>query len=448
MTDFVDRVRGWFRQAQAAPTERKVVELLARGGISDDPFPSRVSANEFVPGISYFGLRLAGLHIADARRLATERLPLCVCLAEFETGGERRSIPFSIGPDVIRRKLKDAGVADNLGRAAWIELRDMTIVRPTPVNDANLSLYTGLFSVPGDDLVKSLLNVVGTVGTALANPAVGAAIKVADSIYDSFGSLLGYNQVQPLVAALIGSALTDKGSGYLLVANVASDQFDVSRARVVGGRLHWPGEKGGAAVTEFDYSLLALECFDTVAERGTGLAEALFGQPWAAVRKATRRDTANEALDKLKDMISASSELTENDRLKLLTAYAGAAKRLFDGRWPASADGGTRGSGQERGGGVASIQSRLANTAVLLADGDNQIAETLRKAAAQIGRAPDIANPESTDAEATRDADADVILAFAQRVEVPRISAYGPTIARRAAAAIAQAMSSTLHNPN
>jgi hypothetical protein len=117
--EFVDRVRKWFGAAKAAPTERKVAELLAAGGISADKFPDRVSGKEFTSGTTYFGLRLSGLHLVDGRRFLTQRLPLAVCLAEFETAGERRTVPFSIGPDVIRKKLKDAGVKEDLGKPAW-----------------------------------------------------------------------------------------------------------------------------------------------------------------------------------------------------------------------------------------------------------------------------------------------------------------------------------------
>jgi hypothetical protein len=153
-------------------------------------------------------------------------------------------------------------------------------MRPTPANDANLSLYAGLFSVPGDDLVKTLLNVVGTVGTALANPAVAPALKVTETVYDSFGALLGFNQVEQLVAALVGNALTDRGSGYMLIANVDPQTFDVSRAQVVAGRLHWPADQnGGREVMQFDHALLALERFETVAEGFSGAQPAQYRSP-------------------------------------------------------------------------------------------------------------------------------------------------------------------------
>jgi hypothetical protein len=439
VTDFLKRVRGWWSDAKPAPTERKVADMLAGGGVSEDRFPTRVTGDKFIAGTTYFGVRLSGLHLVDARQFATTRLPLCVCLAEFETGGERRAIPFSIGPDVIRKKLQESGITDKVGKAAWIELRDLTIVRPTPTNEANLSLYTGLFSIPGDDLVKTLLNVVGTVGTALGNPAVGPALKVADTVYDSFGALLGFNQVQQVVAALIGNALTERGSGYLLVANARPETYDVRQGRVIDGRLHWPADhENGQAVVEFDHALVALERFDTVAEKGTGLAEGLFGQPWAAVRKATRRDLAEEALDKLRDAISGSPDLTEDDRLKLLTAYAGAAEKLIALRWPGKA------IGIGRGGAEVAFQTRLDDAAARLeksgTGADSEIAGRVRAASEALGGVPELHDPDSTDIEKTREKDEDTILTFAQEIgaQLSKVNQSGD--ARRAAATVAHAV--------
>lgn len=439
--DLIERIAGWWKGAKSAPTERKVADMLAKGGVENDRFPTRVSGDKFEAGTTYFGLRLSGIHLVDARHFATERLPLCVCLAEFQTGGERRSIPFSIGPDVIRKRLQGAGINDT-GKSAWIELRDITIVRPTPTNDGNLSLYTGLFSVPGDDLVKTLLNVVGTVGTALANPAVGAAMKVSETVYDSFGSLLGYNQVEQEVAALIGNALTEQGSGYLLVADVAPKDFDLTKARVKDGRLCWPsGQHDGNPVTEFDHLLLALERFDTVAEKGTGLAEALFGQPWAAVRNATRPETATEALEKLRDAIAASSDLIEDDRLKLLTAYGTVAGKLIAARWPAKAAAVQEGS---RGDGLNDLRTRLEDTVAQLdrqPGGNNQqVSDRLGIAAQAIRSAGALSSPDKPDSSEIREADMDAILGLAKSITLPKPHGDGGAVARRAAAVVARAI--------
>src|SRR5262249_6266039 len=226
----------------------------------------------------------------------------------------------------IQQRLRQVGIADAKdAKPAWIELRDLTVLKPTPVSGGNLSLYTGLFSVPGNDLIKTLLDVVGTVGSSIGGAAIGPGLKVAETVYDSFGTLLGLKDIQQVAAALIGNALTEQGSGYLLIANSSEHEANLPHMRVVGGRLCWPrdGTKAGAPVIEFDHALLALERYDTIVEK-TGLAPVLFEQPWAATRAAIGRGDKPEtsaAYDKLMTAIYASSDLTEQDRIALIGGY-------------------------------------------------------------------------------------------------------------------------------
>src|SRR5262249_3629071 len=194
----------------------------------------------------------------------------------------------------------------------------------------------------------------------------------------------------------------------------------------------------GKAVVEFDHALIALEYFDTVAEKGTGLAEALFGQPWSAVRKASKPDLAEEALEKLRDAISASPDLTEDDRLKLLTAYAGAAGKLIAARWPNKA------VAAGRGGAGGWLQTRLDDAVARLDNsgvpGDKEIAGSLRVASGALATVPDLNMPDSTDIDKTRARDEDTILNFAKAIGVELRESGHAGDARRAAAVIAHAV--------
>jgi hypothetical protein len=287
-----------------------------------DPFPKLVAGDEFVPGGSYFGIRLAGLNLARARRFATQILPLGVCLAEFGRPGAEQSLPFSIGPDVIRQRLKSAGISD-AGEAdkAWIELGDLTVLRPTPVRSGNLSLFVGLYAVPGDDLVKTLLNVMGDLGGSLGISGLAPAVKTAETVYGGFGALLGLNTLQPLVEALNGRALLGTGSGYLIVANVPEDTLDERNLFVKEGALR---DAGGKLVTDFDYCLVAIEHYSSIVEDATDLAPDLLEEHAQAVQKSMDdRDQAGyeRSLDSLIGRIQASTELIETDKDRLVPGY-------------------------------------------------------------------------------------------------------------------------------
>jgi hypothetical protein len=291
--------------------------------VSDkDPFPKLVAGDPFVPGGSYFGIRLAGLNLARAKRFATQILPLGVCLAEFGRPGAELSIPFSIGPDVIRQRLRNAGISD-AGEAdkAWIEFRDLTVLRPTPVRSGNLSLFVGLYAVPGDDLVKTLLNVMGDLGGALGISGLAPAIKTAETVYGGFGALLGLNTLQPLVEALNGRALLGTGSGYLVVGNVPEDTLEQRNLFVKEGALR---HVDGRLVTDFDYCLIAVEHHSSIVEEANELAPDLFEEPAQEVQKTLDdRDQAGyaRALDDLIGRIQRSTELIETDKDRLVSGY-------------------------------------------------------------------------------------------------------------------------------
>src|SRR6202011_5443879 len=50
-------------EVRHAPVERKEAVMLPPDRVKDDPFPSLVDGQKFQSGGSYFGVRLAGLHV-------------------------------------------------------------------------------------------------------------------------------------------------------------------------------------------------------------------------------------------------------------------------------------------------------------------------------------------------------------------------------------------------
>ena len=320
-----DSLGGARAAIEGAPVRRRIAAMIPAGRVAldEDPAPDLVRGEPFAPGGCYFGVRLAGLHLTQARRYAKEQLPLCICMAEFSCAGEPRSLPFSIGPGVIRDRLKNAGVQEAEGAdQAWIELRDITIVRPTPVGTGNLSLFVGLYSVEGDDLVRTLLNVVGDLGGSLGAAAVGPAVKVAEAVYGGFAALLRLDPVQAKAEALNGRALAQTGSGYLLVGNAEAAALDARSLNVRRGQLCEGG--GGGMVTDFDYCLVAIERYASLVEETTGLAPEMFGRTWRDALTALAEGDADAAArmrGRLLSEILGTPDLIEADRDLLAASY-------------------------------------------------------------------------------------------------------------------------------
>ena len=350
--DLVQPVRA---KVVGAPVQRQLARMVPndRVELDKDPFPKLVAGDKFVPGGSYFSVRLAGLNLARARRFTTELLPLCVCLAEFGRPGAERSVPFSIGPDVIRQRLKSAGISDAAGaEKAWIELRDLTVLRPTPVRNGNLSLFVGLYAVPGGDLVKTLLNVMGDLGGSLGAAGLTPAVKTAEAVYGGFGTLLGLDTLQPQVEALNGRALPGTGSGYLIVASVPDKALEERNLFVREGALR---DAAGTLITDFDYCLVTIEHHSSIVEEATDLAPDLFEEPTQAVQKTLEdHDQAGygQALDRLIGQIQASAELIEADKDQLVPGYVSLFEKRAKQRFRSPE--GDRGSATRgRGSGIA-----------------------------------------------------------------------------------------------
>lgn len=310
-------------KARGASTLPRLVEWIEGPRVRHDPQPTLVDGQAFVPGECYFSLRLAGLHLKDSRRFAQKVLPLCICLAEFRLVGKPQTVPFSLGPDTIRQRLQAAHAAvpqkDDELRSGWVELRDIEIVRPRPVSLANLGTFIGLYAVPGDDVARTLLNVMGTISQAFGG-TLAPPLAIAEKVYAGFTALLGVNGVMPEVEALHGDML--RKSGYLLVSNAPEDSPLKGKLFVSGGRLRKGEEPDSPLVTDFDYCLLAVQWRETVVEANS-TAPDLFGMQWLEVVNAFDgpEGAAWAAYRKLQRTIYGSTELIARDRDALLAGY-------------------------------------------------------------------------------------------------------------------------------
>ena len=308
--------------ARGAPAVPRLVEWIDAARVRNDPKPDLIDGKPFVPGDCYFELRLAGLHLKDARRLTQELLPLCVCLAEFRQSGTRQTVPFSLGPDTIRQRLqpvfKDQKQADQ-PHPGWVELRDIEIVRPTPMSLDNLDAFVGLYAVPGGDIARTLLNVMGTIGQAFGG-AISPALAVAEKVYDGFTTLLVVNGVTPEVEAMHGDLL--KNSGYLLISNERENSPLKGKLFVSGGRLREGDKDDSTLVTGFDYCLLAVQRHDTIIDV-SNTAPDLFGGYWTNVINAFNEsdEAAATAFKRLQRTIYGSADLIARDRDALIAGY-------------------------------------------------------------------------------------------------------------------------------
>ncbi|WP_207483957.1 hypothetical protein [Arenibaculum pallidiluteum] len=368
-----------FRKAAAGiRSEARVplmVEWMGPERIANDRHADAFWGREFKPNATYFSISLAGLHLKDARLFGTQYLPLCLCLAEFQRGGKPQAVPFSIGPDTIMQKMaaarsgEDGADTGHAPTPGWVELHDLTIVRPTPVTLENVQVYVGLYAVPGSDIARTLLNVMGDLGQAFG-VATAPIIGIAEKVYDGFGKLLGLDGVRSVTEALHGRIL--QRSGYFLVSNAPENHPGKDAMWVNGGRLRNGPDRDSTLVTDFDYCLMSVEIRDSVVDDAS-IAPDMFGVQWAAVVSAYGEavpEAPKAAFRRLLMSIYGSPDLTVRDRDLLVAGYTAEFTRIDNVLGPASggAQLGTRGQSETLVSGLGEftpVYDRLTSTEVI-----------------------------------------------------------------------------------
>jgi len=205
-------------------------------------------------------------------------------------------------------------------------------------------LFVGLYAVPGDDVVETLLNVMSDLGGSLGAAGMAPAIHTAKAVYGGFGSLLGLNKVQPQAEAINGRALPGTGSGYLLVAHAPNDTLEKRDLRVREGALRDPA---GNLVVDFDYCLVAIEHHASIVDAASETAPDLFEDAAAMVQRTLDEpDQASyvRVLNKLIGQIQASSEIVEADKDRLISGYVSLFEKRAKQRLPQTSAG--RGAAQ------------------------------------------------------------------------------------------------------
>jgi hypothetical protein len=211
------------------------------------------------------------------------------------------------------------------------------------VGNGNLSLFVGLYAVPGDDVVRTLLNVMGDLGGSLGATALTPAVGTAKAVYGGFSALLGLDQIQPQVEALNGRALPGTGSGYLLVARAPEDALEKRNLYVREGALR---DAAGKLVVDFDYCLVAIEHYTSIVETATETAPDLFEDAAAAVQTSLNdadQPGYTRALNMLIGQIQTSNQVIEADKDRLIAGYASLFEKRAKQRLPQQAA--TRGLG-------------------------------------------------------------------------------------------------------
>ena len=170
---------------------RTLVEIPADHILSPFAGPTPI-----LPEKHYFGIVVDELFLASSRRWGTEYEPMVLAITEFTHAGKPASLPFIVGPKLL-------GNIPNTQTAAAPEgmlYRQIRVAGIHPFRGGTVVSTVVLCQLRRQDHLRDLLKVVENVAGAVPFGAeLGTYTRLADTLLDGIGTLLGNQDTEPLV---------------------------------------------------------------------------------------------------------------------------------------------------------------------------------------------------------------------------------------------------------
>jgi hypothetical protein len=220
-----------------------------------------------VAGANYFELRLSQMHLLDRREYWREFIPVASFATEFLFAGERRIVPFVVGPQLLAQ-------VEHVRSGDSVEYLNRRIAGPYPYAGDDVNVFSGLFRVAASNWAKQSLSLVENVAKAFDVSKLTAYLDLAAPLVDGLEGLLAMDDVEPRLSIDRSyTGVDDDGrlDGHKLRAGyevIVSSQAPLSREeqskfRVRDGRLF--RSDPGTALKEYtasDYMVLEIRCLD------------------------------------------------------------------------------------------------------------------------------------------------------------------------------------------
>ena len=296
------------------PAAQKIYYRFPDDHVLDTGYTSRV----FERDQAYFTISLSEMFLADARKLWQGFAPLTIAAAEFQYAGQRQSVPFVVGKDLlasIQAYLKDQNV----------EYRNTKIFGPCPCAGGAVSLFVGLFQTPLNSPSTEFFSILGDIAGAFELTGLSGYLPVAKVVTAGLSRLLGLSGTNLRIGARDEFTGENDGAnkfreGFLAYVNCSSEELGAPLWTKDGELLSGPTKDSARPVTRHDHCLVRVEWR---AERNdyTSLP---FHTSWNKARDFIWQDQAEKARSsflELVQQVAASPDLTARHRVALLSVY-------------------------------------------------------------------------------------------------------------------------------
>ena len=144
----------------------------------------------------YFQVEVNEMFLSNKREWFSEYDPMVLVISEFSYDKERLTVPFVVGPNLIKAAVEKSGKKLPNGML----FTNTRVAGVHPYRGDGLTISVVLYRLRVQDYLRKLMKVVETAAGALSfGTALGAYLKVGDVVLDGIDSLFDLGAIDPVV---------------------------------------------------------------------------------------------------------------------------------------------------------------------------------------------------------------------------------------------------------
>lgn len=258
---------------------------------------------------AYFVIRLKQMYLYYSRKLWRGYHPMLYCYVQH---GKKEEQAIA-GPG----QLKDMTDSD-LNRVLLLNHR---LVGPVAFKGEDVVLQVGLYSVPGEDLAKTLVGSLSTIA-GLIGPGVAPALEIANVVKAGVENIAGLASTSLQLGVEDTFFQNNKlREGFYLGINAPADQVDISQMWLKDDRLmQGPVAAISQPFENYDYMIIEIEKLDHRKDWPSFPEIAEFKQQFAVVLGDNNLNTDQKRLRISELWPSFTNSLNESPHLSNLIA--------------------------------------------------------------------------------------------------------------------------------
>jgi len=267
----------------------------------------------------YFQIRINELFLKDKRNWYKEFAPMVFVVSQYTYNGKEETVPFVVGPQIM----------DKFGQSLPNDMifLNTRVAGLHPFRGGQITLSIILYQYKVGDYSERILRTLESTANIFSfATAFDTYIKIAGVIFEGVESLLGLQDVNPLIGLRIqmDEDADDLRSGYFALINVPEGTIDENKLWVKNNQLLYGDSIANAKpYRDADYTLYSILHDDARSD----LSALPFHSLWQHVKKEAAVPGEDAEKSTIANMVSlnqailTSPDITEKHALDLIVKY-------------------------------------------------------------------------------------------------------------------------------